>query len=107
MSENRRKEMYFVNKSLQDTLVKKEDEITELQNKLKITEKSESNFSCNDCNEDIKTETLLRYHIETIHEGTKYGFVCDQCEYKAKTKYDLNINVKMEHGIKPQLNFSA
>ena len=33
MSENRRKEMYFVNKSIQETLIKKEEEITELQNK--------------------------------------------------------------------------
>ena len=103
-SEDRRKEMYFVNKSLQETLFKKEEEITELENKLKFTETSESNFVCNDCSDVLKTEILLRKHIETIHKGTKDGFVCEHCEYEAKAKYDLNIHVKMEHGIKPKMS---
>ena len=52
-SEERRKEMYLVNISLQETLLKKEEEITELENKIKMNDTSESKFSCNDCSEVI------------------------------------------------------
>ena len=35
--------------------------------------------SCNQCNQQVITETILKAHKEVVHEGVK--FLADQCDY--------------------------
>ena len=81
MSGERRREMYEVNLSLQETLAQKEAAIAELKNKI-------VNLNASD--------------IE-INKSDEYKFVCDNCSYEVKQKYELKIHMKMEHGINPNI----
>ena len=51
-------------------------------------------YPCNKCNYKAKNPSLLKLHVDGIHEGVRYP--CEQCEYKATQKSSLNRH-KMRH----------
>ena len=45
----------------------------------------------------------LNAYENEINKSEEDEFVCDQCSYEAIQKYELNIHMKMEYGIKPNV----
>ena len=67
---------------------------------------SEFNFKCEKCSEKFKIACLLKNHHQNLNELQKddgQGIKCDQCDYKSKVKYGLNLHTINDHGIKPKL----
>ena len=45
----------------------------------------------------------LNAYENEINKSEEDEFVCDQCSYEAIQKYELKIHMKMEYGIKPNV----
>ena len=51
---------------------------------------------CNLCNREM-TQYSLKKHMKNVHEERKYW--CFQCEYKATSKYNLNLHITKMHQV--------
>ena len=55
--------------------------------------------TCNQCQYETQQRSLLKRHIQSMHEGLRYN--CNQCNYTGKSKDVLKIHNKSKHlGIK-------
>ena len=51
---------------------------------------------CNLCYKEM-TQYSLKKHMKNVHEERKYR--CFQCEYKATSKYNLNLHITKMHQV--------
>ena len=52
-------------------------------------------YPCEQCSYRATTKWDLTRHIKSIHEGER--FPCDQCSYKATTKPNLTLHINSIH----------
>ena len=56
-------------------------------------------FECDQCDKTYLNRTILKQHIQVIHEGVRYP--CNQCDYQAKKKCHLTTHIESKHeGVK-------
>jgi len=80
-----------------DDLIKEEidDEI-----KIEVDDNERVEYNCELCDHKASTKTILKRHIESVHDGVKYR--CEICDYKSSKKGTMNKHVESVHnGVKP------
>jgi len=63
----------------------------------------DSKLKCKDCLKLFNSQTALRYHTKSIHEGVKYA--CNHCDHQATDKGHLAQHIQSKHeGVKYACN---
>ena len=52
-------------------------------------------YGCDQCDYQATQQINLKRHIESKHEGVKYA--CDQCDYQASRKDKLKVHIELKH----------
>ena len=55
--------------------------------KVEYQQNSDGAYSCLQCNYQPQKSSLLRRHVESIHEGVRYN--CNQCDHKATDRVTI------------------
>ena len=53
------------------------------------------NHKCDICSKDFKSKSVLRKHIQAVHEEIKYP--CNRCEFKSTQKGNLQTHIESVH----------
>ncbi|CRK96716.1 CLUMA_CG009919, isoform A [Clunio marinus] len=61
----------------------------------KISE-AKNNFECHICQKYFKDKKRVKVHIQRVHKQIK-DHKCDECEYRAHTKWDILRHIKTNH----------
>ena len=60
-----------------------------------MTKKPRQNYMCNSCNKSFKTNSILKQHIESVHEGKI--FKCSICLSNFTQKVNLKKHIESVH----------
>lgn len=53
-------------------------------------------FACPECQKYFNDKNKVRLHVQRVHKQTK-NHNCDECEYKAHSKWDILRHMKAQH----------
>ena len=59
--------------------------------------KNDRHFPCCLCGKEYTSKGILKTHIQLKHQDIVYTYRCNQCEFVAKRKQDLKYHVESKH----------